>query len=944
MRPWETDKTQSNQFKNQSGIIYGTYQKMKRFLLIFILHSSFFIGYAESLGGHHSYVQDEELKGVLTYMKRTMMFNQSLPQEKVYLHFDNTGYFKGETIWFKGYVVRADNNRPTNKSAVLYVELVNPSGDVVETRKLPVENGEAYGDIKLDSIYGSGFYEVRAYTRYMTNWGSGGIFSRVFPVFNAPKTEGDYSKMVIDSHTYIKRLPNLRNKEEEGEEKDGSLRVRFFPEGGDLVEGVNCRVAYVITDKTGAMIDVGGALMDENKNILSATNTIREGRGVFEITPDGRPKYLRLADSKGRQHDFRLPEAKKDGLSMVMNTINDEISVLLSATPSMEGRILGYTLIHNGVVVKADTMLTSRAMSLSFDRSSLPAGVNQLTFFTSDGHIQSERLFFICPESSQEDSITITSPTAYPKPCKTVKINIHTQPNAMLSLSAMDAATMVNGKYGNARTWLLLSSDIKGYIEDPGYYHHNHGGKDCYKVMMVQGWRRYDWKVMSGVLDDDEELSPFKYNQPVEDKLYLYGQLKQKRKKNTVDKVDMTVNLYNQSGQSLSGSARTDSLGNYAFSLPNVNGEWKMQINTKKDDKDANYYVGIDRHFSPARRLLSPNETKTIDLLKANLFNDDKSKKAASEDNEYIPIQKRDHVLPTVVVKAKRRIFEGARASWESETHGQHWATLYYNADEDADKFADQGLPTPSFYQWLNMRNPFFGGQDVNDALTASEVTVAYDESVAADMTETLGDIATAEGEATEESSEMEEHSNEYFESTDKQHRIYEDGLGYKNRPIVWILNNTYGAISHLGSVKSFSVFEVLDRCVLDMPVDLDEVKSVYVSEDPSAFDRYLYCPDLHGRRPVTVFVYTHHTLPYKVKGLRVTHFQGYNEPSVFKMEDYSYLPPMEDFRRTIFWAPKVHTDANGDAQVEFYNNSSCHEMHISCEGMTRDGRFLVNE
>ena len=79
-------------------------------------------------------------------------------------------------------------------------------------------------------------------------------------------------------------------------------------------------------------------------------------------------------------------------------------------------------------------------------------------------------------------------------------------------------------------------------------------------------------------------------------------------------------------------------------------------------------------------------------------------------------------------------------------------------------------------------------------------------------------------------------------------------------------------------------------------------------------------------------------------KGLRKTYFQGYNVPSTFEMEDYSKLPPMEDFRRTIFWAPNVKTDKDGKAKIEFFNNSSCTQMYISAEGMTKEGRFIVNE
>ena len=104
---------------------------------------------------------DGQSTSVLAYIKHAMRFSRYYPQEKVYLHLDNTGYFKGETIWFKAYVVRCDTEQRTDLSHVLYVELLNPSGDVVEKRKLPIENGEAHGDIKVDSIQTTGFYEVR---------------------------------------------------------------------------------------------------------------------------------------------------------------------------------------------------------------------------------------------------------------------------------------------------------------------------------------------------------------------------------------------------------------------------------------------------------------------------------------------------------------------------------------------------------------------------------------------------------------------------------------------------------------------------------------------------------------------------------------------------------------------------------------------------------------
>ena len=127
------------------------------------------------------HAQSEETNRILSYIQKAMNFNSVVPQEKVYLHFDNTGYFENETMWFKAYVTRTDNGHLSDLSKVLYVELLNPTGDVLQTLKYPIDSlGQSHGEMKLDTILGSGLYEVRAYTRYMTNWGTNAVFSRVF--------------------------------------------------------------------------------------------------------------------------------------------------------------------------------------------------------------------------------------------------------------------------------------------------------------------------------------------------------------------------------------------------------------------------------------------------------------------------------------------------------------------------------------------------------------------------------------------------------------------------------------------------------------------------------------------------------------------------------------------------------------------------------------------
>ena len=130
------------------------------------------------------------------------------------------------------------------------------------------------------------------------------------------------------------------------------------------------------------------------------------------------------------------------------------------------------------------------------------------------------------------------------------------------------------------------------------------------------------------------------------------------------------------------------------------------------------------------------------------------------------------------------------------------------------------------------------------------------------------------------------------------------------------------------------------------LPTYLDEIKSIYVVYNEQGSPTVLEWTDIENpRHLIYIYIYEHFVFSAESnKGLRRTYFQGFNQASTFQTEDYSVIPPMADFRRTIWWQPDIKTDEQGKAKVEFFNNSTCEEMYISVEGMTEDGKVLVNE
>ena len=212
-------------------------------------------------------------------------FGIVLPQEKVYLHLDNTCYFLGDTIWYKGYVTQSNTGTLTTMSRILYVDLLTPDGYLVERQQLEMPGGMAHGMFVLtDSLY-AGYYELRAYTRWMLNFGKceyphikdtehrfyskkmakeffrdyEKLYSRVFPVFDKPQQPGHYPKDMT--------LRPMRRYYKRPRERKPELDLCFYPEGGNLVEGTTARVALELNDEDALVV------LEHGKEILREART-----------------------------------------------------------------------------------------------------------------------------------------------------------------------------------------------------------------------------------------------------------------------------------------------------------------------------------------------------------------------------------------------------------------------------------------------------------------------------------------------------------------------------------------------------------------------------------------------------------------------------------------------------------------------------------------------
>ncbi len=105
-------------------------------------------------------------------------FDKHLPEDRVYLQFDKPFYKPGDDIWFGAFVRDAKTMKRSTKSDILYVDLINPKGNVQQKIKLVAYDGFTKGDFKLDQDVLGGIYKVKAYTKWQENSKKGFVFEK----------------------------------------------------------------------------------------------------------------------------------------------------------------------------------------------------------------------------------------------------------------------------------------------------------------------------------------------------------------------------------------------------------------------------------------------------------------------------------------------------------------------------------------------------------------------------------------------------------------------------------------------------------------------------------------------------------------------------------------------------------------------------------------------
>jgi TonB-dependent SusC/RagA subfamily outer membrane receptor len=418
--------------------------------------------------------------------------------EKAYLHFDKPYYAAGDTIYFKAYVTNS-LYEPSNLSDVLNAELISSDNNILETIKLKLIDGMATGDVAITDTLKKGYYRLRAYTSTMRDAGEEYFFDQYLFITNVPK--------VSQAH---KTTPTPVEKETSKSLRSktalSKIRVQFFPEGGNLVTGVTSKIAFKAVAPDGLGVDIHGTITDEHGKQLGVFVSQHLGMGIMTLTPQAGTRYkanITYADSS--EENLDLPQADDTGYALnVDNSDSRYIRVNVTAGQQNHEAQINLVAQSGGIIYSyAAGKLVNNKFTALLPKNQFPNGIVQFTLFSANGEPMNERLVFIGSQSQLNLKLETADSIYYTR--QKVKINLTAidmegQPvvgNYSVAVTDETEVPVEEDSESTILTNLLLTSDLKGYVEKPNYYFNgkNSSAKaDLDVLMLTQGYHRFEWK------------------------------------------------------------------------------------------------------------------------------------------------------------------------------------------------------------------------------------------------------------------------------------------------------------------------------------------------------------------------------------------------------------------------------------------------------------------
>lgn len=498
--------------------------------------------------------------------------------EKLYLHIDRSYYKKDDDIRYKIYLLNAHTHKLGTESEVVYVDLIDPQNKIIDAKVIKVSSGVGNGNFKLPFDPIRGEYTIRAYTNYMRNFDASLFFRKKIyiqsNISNDVASKGALSKLRLkkDSlkNTSLELKPDLQ----------------FFPEGGYMVNNFINTIGFKILNPEAKSVEIVGQLKDDTGKVIKTFSTSKFGMGKFKFIPQTGVSYQATINYNGIDYDYNLPTALKQGV--VLTVLEDTSFYKVGIQSSTSGGLNDFKFIglqRKGIVLGSTLVGNKSEALISVPKDILEDGIVQFTLLDNSYTPICERLlFYESPNNNNNNKVSITSTIDSYGKRELVEFNIALDSSVIqkskteMSVSVAEiSTTQPQDKALNIKSYLLLNSELKGTIENPGYYFNSNNldrKKHLDLLMLTQGWRQY---MLNGDTEEDKLTKSFL----PETGFTIAGDVKSAFNQKKPAMAEMSLS-YISKGNYAYGNVKTDSLGHFAFTNLNFTDSTSVVVQAKK--------------------------------------------------------------------------------------------------------------------------------------------------------------------------------------------------------------------------------------------------------------------------------------------------------------------------------------------------------------------------
>ncbi len=281
----------------------------------------------------------------------------------------------------------------------------------------------------------------------------------------------------------------------------GKLDVSFFPEGGELVAGLDCRVYVDVRDPLGRSIDARGRVVDAAGRTVADFATEHQGRGRISLVPSAGEKYF-LEIDEPRSAPAVLPAVRAEGVSLRATVDSSPANEPLGLrVETLDAGPWIAAVFCRGTLVAQDPFEGAGEHELSIALPAEIAGVLRVTVFDAALHPVAERL--VHRTSGRSIQVSIRPETNDLAPGDHQKLAVETRDEtgrpvaAVVGLAVSDRALDAladEPRIGLAAQAIFFAD--AGELEDLGDFlpAEPDAASNMDLVLGTQGWRRFAWR------------------------------------------------------------------------------------------------------------------------------------------------------------------------------------------------------------------------------------------------------------------------------------------------------------------------------------------------------------------------------------------------------------------------------------------------------------------